>query len=240
MSAAVPASLKLPVSLGDAVGLADTVVLAARPADRIEPASSPAGPGALPDGQESIEFASFAGDYMARATAAFVRIPLARVEQLARELLDCWQTGRQVFLIGNGGSAANAVHLANDFIYGISKKFGSGLRVNALAANASVLTCIGNDVGYEAIFEYQLAVLARPGDVVIALSGSGNSENIIRALEYARRAKLRSYAILGFSGGRALALADCAIHVPVDDMQISEDSQTLIGHMLVQWLFARS
>ncbi len=215
MSAAVPVSL----AEAEAVGLADEVSL---------------------NVPESIEFASFAGDYLARASAAFVRIPLARVEQLARELLDCWQSGRQVFLIGNGGSAANAVHLANDFIYGISKKFGSGLRVNALAANPSVLTCIGNDVGYEAIFEYQLAVLARPGDVVIALSGSGNSENIIRALEYARRAKLRSYAILGFSGGRALALADCAIHVPVDDMQISEDSQTLIGHMLVQWLFARS
>jgi D-sedoheptulose 7-phosphate isomerase len=196
--------------------------------------------GTYPDGHESIEFASFAGDYLARAAAAFVRIPLARVEQLAHELLDCWQTGRQVFLIGNGGSAANAVHLANDFIYGISKKFGSGLRVNALASNASILTCIGNDVGYEAIFEYQLAVLARPDDVVIALSGSGNSPNIVRALEYARRAQLRTYGILGFSGGRALGLVDCAIHVPVDDMQISEDSQVLIGHMLVQWLLERS
>jgi D-sedoheptulose 7-phosphate isomerase len=192
------------------------------------------------DARESIEFASFAGDYLARATAAFVRIPLARVEELAHELLDCWRSGRHVFLIGNGGSAANAVHLANDFIYGISKKFGSGLRVNALSANASVLTCIGNDVGYHAIFEYQLAVLARPGDVLIVLSGSGNSQNIIRALEHARREKLRSYAILGFDGGKALTLTDCAIHVPVDDMQISEDSQVLIGHMLVQWLFQRS
>jgi len=197
-------------------------------------------PAGLTEGNESIEFASFAGDYLARATAAFVRIPLAQVEQLARELLDCWRTGRQVFLIGNGGSAANAAHLANDFIYGISKKFGSGLRVNALSANASVLTCIGNDVGYEAIFEYQLAVLAQPGDVLIALSGSGNSANVIRALEHARRAKLRSYGILGFSGGRALDLADCAIHVPVDDMQISEDSQVLIGHMVVQWLYEHS
>jgi D-sedoheptulose 7-phosphate isomerase len=226
MSAAVPVT---PAEAATSAGAA-TPAAAASHATPTSPAQA----------HESIEFASFAGDYLARATAAFVRIPLARVEQLARELLDCWQTGRQVFLIGNGGSAANAVHLANDFIYGISKKFGSGLRVNALSANASVLTCIGNDVGYESIFEYQLAVLARPGDVLIALSGSGNSQNILRALEYARRANLRSYGILGFSGGRALELADCAIHVPVDDMQISEDSQVLIGHMLVQWLFERS
>jgi D-sedoheptulose 7-phosphate isomerase len=194
----------------------------------------------LTEGRDSIAFASFAGEYLARATTAFQRIPFAQVEKLAHELLDCWRTGRQVFLLGNGGSAANAVHLANDFIYGISKKLGSGLRVNALSANASVVTCIGNDVGYEAIFEYQLAVLARPGDVVIALSGSGNSENVVRALAYARSAGLRSYGILGFDGGRSLPLVDCAIHVPVSDMQISEDIQVLVGHMLVQWLFERS
>jgi len=188
----------------------------------------------------SAGFARFAANYLARETEAFSRIPMAQVELLAMELLDCWQTGRQVFLIGNGGSAANAVHLANDFIYGISKKFGSGLRVNALPANASILTCIGNDVGYDAIFEYQLAVPARHGDVLIALSGSGNSENIVRALRYARGAGLRSYAILGFCGGRARELTDCAIHVPVADMQISEDIQVLIGHVLVQWLFERS
>jgi len=191
-------------------------------------------------GNSSVRFNQFAGNYLAREIDALQMIPLGRIEQLAEELLDCWRTGRQVFLVGNGGSAANAVHFANDFIYGVSKKFGSGLRVNALTSNASVLTCLGNDVGYDAIFEYQLAVLARPGDVLIALSGSGNSENIVRALQFARRSKLRSYAILGFSGGRALDLVDCAIHVPVADMQISEDMQLLVGHMLVQWLFQHS
>jgi len=190
--------------------------------------------------KSAVGFVQFADNYLAREIDALRMIPLLRIDQLGHELLDCWRTGRQVFLIGNGGSAANAVHFANDFIYGISKRFGSGLRVNALTANASVLTCLGNDVGYDAIFEYQLAVLARPGDVLIALSGSGDSENIVRALKYARRSKLRSYAILGFNGGRALDLVDCAIHVPVADMQISEDLQLLVGHMLVQWLFQQS
>ena len=95
------------------------------------------------------------------------------VERLAEELRDCWRTGRQVFLCGNGGSAGNAIHLANDFLYGISKRFGSGLRVFALPANSSVLTCLATDEGYESIFSMQLAVQADRDDVLIVLSGSG-------------------------------------------------------------------
>lgn len=160
------------------------------------------------------------------------------VERLAGELLDCWRSGRQVFLCGNGGSAGNAIHLANDFLYGISKTAGSGLRVTALPANAAVLTCLANDLGYDEIFSSQLAVLARKGDLLIALSGSGNSPNILKALEEARATGMKSYAILGYSGGKARALADESIHFAVDDMQISEDMQLVVGHMLMQWLYA--
>jgi D-sedoheptulose 7-phosphate isomerase len=80
--------------------------------------------------------------------------------------------------------------------------------------------------------------LARPGDVAIALSGSGNSPNIVKALEYTRSAGIKSYAILGYSGGKALALADRPIHVAVNNMQLAEDSQLIIGHLLMQWLYA--
>jgi len=159
------------------------------------------------------------------------------VTRLAEELRECWQTGRQVFLCGNGGSAGNAIHLANDFLYGISKTAGPGLRVTALPANASVLTCLANDLGYEEIFSYQLAVHARKGDVLIALSGSGNSANIVRALEQAAKTGMRSYAILGYGGGKARTMADVAIHFAVDDMQIAEDMQLVVGHMVMQWLY---
>jgi len=158
------------------------------------------------------------------------------VARLAEELRECWRTGRQVFLCGNGGSAANAMHLANDFLYGISKTSGCGLRVTALSANASVLTCLANDLGYEEIFSRQLAVHARKGDVLIVLSGSGNSANIVRALEQAASTGMRSYAILGYGGGRARTMADVAIHFAVDDMQIAEDMQLVVGHMVMQWL----
>jgi D-sedoheptulose 7-phosphate isomerase len=161
------------------------------------------------------------------------------LENLARDLLECWKAKKQLFLCGNGGSAGNAIHLANDFLYGISKAYGSGLRVNALSANASVLTCLANDCGYDEIFSMQLAVQAGEGDVLIALSGSGNSPNILRALEQARKSGVKSYAILGYSGGKAKSLADVAIHFAVDDMQIAEDMQLVAGHMVMQWLYAQ-
>ena len=179
----------------------------------------------------------FFADYAQRLQSVLASSEWSGVERLAAELGDCWRSGRQVFLCGNGGSAGNAIHLANDFLYGISKTFGSGLRVSALPANSSVLTCLANDVGYDAIFSMQLAVQGRAGDVLIALSGSGNSPNILKALEQAKTMGIRSFAVLGYSGGKAKALADLPIHFPVNDMQISEDLQLVVGHMVMQWLY---
>jgi D-sedoheptulose 7-phosphate isomerase len=178
-------------------------------------------------------------NYAIRLGAALDAFDWTPAERLARELLDCWQTGRQVFIAGNGGSAGNANHLANDFIYPVSKRLGSGLRVHALSANPSVLTCLGNDEGYDNVFAHQLAVLANPGDVLIVFSGSGNSANILKALAEARRIGMVSYAVLGYSGGKGKALADVAIHFPIDDMQIAEDAQMILGHMILQWLYAQ-
>lgn len=176
-------------------------------------------------------------NYSRRLQSALNRSDWTPVASLAEELRACWKSGRQVFLCGNGGSAGNAVHLANDFIYGISKS-GIGLKANALPANSSVLTCLANDEGYEHVFSLQLETLATRDDVLIVLSGSGNSPNVLRALETAKRLGMRSYAILGYGGGKAKSLADIAIHFAVDDMQISEDLQLVVGHMIMQWLSA--
>lgn len=179
---------------------------------------------------------AYFADYAERVGVALGGCNWEQVEDLAKELMSCWKEGRQVFICGNGGSAGNALHLANDFLYGVSGKFGSGLRVNALSANTSVMTCLANDVGYEHIYSAQLAVQGRAGDVLIVFSGSGNSPNIVHALDYARNQKIKSYAILGYSGGKAKEMADVAIHFEIDDMQISEDMQLILGHMIVQWL----
>ncbi len=175
-------------------------------------------------------------DYSRRLRTVLQEADWSAVGLLAEELHDCWKTGRQVFLCGNGGSAANAIHLANDFLYGISKTSGSGLKVNALPANSSVITCLANDEGYDEIFSLQLAVQARTNDVLVALSGSGNSPNILKALEQANQIGMKTFAILGYTGGKAKTLANVPIHFPVDDMQISEDVQQVVGHMISQWL----
>ena len=182
-------------------------------------------------------FAQFGADYVSRLIAAAESAPFADIELLAAALIDCWRNDRQFFIFGNGGSAGNAVHLANDFLYGVSQITGHGLRVHALSANTAVLSCLANDQGYENIFASQLDVLAQPGDVALALSGSGNSPNILRALELCKVCEVKSFAVLGYSGGKAKDLADVPIHVAIDDMQISEDLQLIIGHMLMQWLY---
>lgn len=176
-------------------------------------------------------------DYKHRVMDAISKIPTESVSRLADAVLDAWERKRQVFLIGNGGSAGNAIHLANDFLYGVCKQLGSGIRVHALTANSSILTCLANDEGYENIFSHQLQVHANPGDILIALSGSGNSPNILRALEIAAKLEIESYAVLGFNGGKAKFLAKYPIHCEVDDMQISEDIQLIIGHMIMQRIY---
>ena len=176
--------------------------------------------------------------YSSRLQEVLASSDWSSVNLLAQDMLRCWQERRQVFFCGNGGSAGNAIHLANDFLYGIAKKIGGGLKVQALSANAAVMTCLANDVGYESIFSEQLAVQAQAGDLLIALSGSGNSPNIVRVIEQAKAMDVKSYAILGFTGGKCKGLADVPIHFPVNDMQIAEDMQLIVGHMMMQWLYS--
>jgi len=176
-------------------------------------------------------------DYSSRLQAVLVTSDWSAVVQLAVDMQLCWQEGRRVFLCGNGGSAGNAIHLANDFLYGVAKRSGGGLKVMALSANSAVITCLANDIGYDHIFSEQLAVQAQQGDLLIALSGSGNSPNIVRVIEQAKAMGVKSYAVLGFTGGQCKQLADVPIHFPVNDMQIVEDLQIIVGHMLMQWLY---
>ena len=176
--------------------------------------------------------------YSSRLQGVLASSDWSNVNLLAQDMLRCWQEKRQVFFCGNGGSAGNAVHLANDFLYGIAKKTGGGLKVQALSANSAVMTCLANDIGYESIFSEQLAVQAQAGDLLIALSGSGNSPNIVRVIEQAKAMGVKSYAILGFTGGKCMELADVPIHFQVNDMQIAEDMQLIVGHMMMQWLYS--
>jgi D-sedoheptulose 7-phosphate isomerase len=163
---------------------------------------------------------------------------MAVVPVLAEALRECWARGNTVYLCGNGGSAGNAIHLANDLLYGAGASHGGGLKVEALSANPAVITCLANDLGYDQIYAQQLRVKAVAGDVLIVLSGSGNSPNVVKALEVGAEKGMVTFAVLGFSGGRCKTLAEHAIHFAIDDMQIAEDLQLIVGHICMQWLNA--
>lgn len=188
------------------------------------------------DATGSVEMKSLIASYQSNLIAQIELLDTDAIEQLARHLILACEQNKQVFLCGNGGSAGNAMHLANDFLYGIDPSGKKSLNVEALPANSSVITCLGNDIGYENIFSHQLKVKAKAGDLLIVLSGSGNSANILNALRRAKANDMTSYAVLGYQGGEAKNMADVAIHSAVDDMQIAEDLQLIIGHMIMQFL----
>ena len=179
-------------------------------------------------------------DYARRLGEALRGPGLANVGRLADALARIRDEGRAVYLCGNGGSAANAIHLANDFVYGAGGRSRRGLRAEALPANAAVLTCLGNDLGYEETFAAQLRVKAQAGDVLIILSGSGNSPNVVKALQAGAELGMETFAVVAFDGGRCREIAGAALHFPVHDMQVAEDIQLAVGHMVVQWLAARA
>ncbi len=187
------------------------------------------------DARESTRMIEHSKKYLNKLYATTEAFDWSKVEPLAEHMIKAVREGRHVFICGNGGSAGNAIHLANDFLYGIEPS-GNAMKVEALAANSAVLTCLGNDIGYENIFSHQLKVKAKPGDLLLVLSGSGNSPNILRALEQAKESEMISFAILGYTGGKAKEMSDFPMHFDVDDMQISEDLQLMIGHMLMQYL----
>lgn len=175
-------------------------------------------------------------NYGRRLQAAMATADFKPVEALAQAMHACWSGGNWVYLCGNGGSAANAIHLANDLVYGVAGGKGPGMRAQALPANTSVLTCLANDIDYSEIFSFQIKTFCKPGDVLIVLSGSGNSPNILKAIEAANGLGVQSFGILGYSGGKAKDLLGTPIHFAVDDMQIAEDLQLIVGHMIMQWL----
>ena len=179
----------------------------------------------------------FFNEYSLRLQDVLAKSDWSPVVQLAEDLQLCLKENRRLFICGNGGSAGNAIHLANDFLYGIAKRSGGGLKVLSLSDNPAVITCLANDLGYDQIFSEQLAVQGEKDDLLIVLSGSGNSPNIIRAINQAKKMNIKSYAILGFDGGQCKNLADVAIHFSVNDMQIAEDMQIVVGHMIMQWLY---
>jgi D-sedoheptulose 7-phosphate isomerase len=160
----------------------------------------------------------------------------AAVTAAAQILIDCIDRDGVIYACGNGGSAAIANHLLCDFQKGIQTDTAAKPRVISLSCNLEIITAIGNDIGYEDIFVYQLRTMARPGDVIMTISASGNSENIVRAVNWAKNNGVPTIALVGFAGGRSGALADVMIHVAAENYGTVEDVHQSIMHILAQYL----
>lgn len=163
------------------------------------------------------------------ALAALAAVDFRKVEAI---LLRAREDERTIFIIGNGGSAATASHMANDLNKGAAVAGHRRFRALALTDNVPLITAWANDTRYDQVFVEQLANFIRPGDVLVAISGSGNSPNIIAALEWARREGAVTVGLTGGSGGRMLGLVDCCLLAPSDRMEQIEDMHLVLAHAI--------
>ena len=154
-----------------------------------------------------------------------------------RTLIDARDRGATIFFIGNGGSAATASHFANDLSIG-TNDYKKPFRAVSLADNVAVISAIGNDFGYEDIFARQLQVLGRPGDVLVAISASGNSPNLLKAFNHAHEAGIRTIALTAFDGGKLKIMADQGVHVPTGPKEYgpAEDAHMVLDHLVGAYL----
>jgi D-sedoheptulose 7-phosphate isomerase len=171
-------------------------------------------------------------DYIRMQKAALDSIPADAVVQLIEKLREAHQANRQVFVFGNGGSAANASHFATDLGKGSSDKLGKRFRVLSLNDNVSWMTAIANDYAYEDIFVRQLQNYGQPGDIALGISVSGNSPNCVKALDWAKQNGLRTVALVGAKRGRMAEIAEQSIVINDTHYGRVEDAQMGICHLL--------
>lgn len=158
----------------------------------------------------------------------------------AVDLIDqAWLDDRQVIVFGNGGSALAAQHSITDWNKNLFLAAKKPFRGVSLADNMGIFSAYSNDTCYEDVFLEQLRPVLRPDDLVIAISGSGNSENVVRALDHAKGVGASIICLTGYDGGRIHALADCNVHIPIDDMQVAEDMHLVFIHVVLRELMAR-
>ena len=164
------------------------------------------------------------------------------IEQLnagLNEIVAAYEREGNIYIFGNGGSAATASHYANDFNKGVSEYTEKKFRFICLNDNISTVMAVANDIGYEEIFRFQLKGKLQKGDLIIGISGSGNSKNVVNALQYAKEYGVHTLGITGYNGGKVKQIVDVAMHVPVNNMQITEDIHMLFNHMMMTVLYEK-
>ncbi len=171
--------------------------------------------------------------YISLETAVLQELRTDQINDVLNILEQALEQEQNIYIFGNGGSAATASHFQNDFNKGVSEHTGKKFRFQCLNDNVATILAIANDIGYEEIFRFQLRGKVKKGDVVIAISGSGNSKNVLYAAEYAKENGAAVVGMTGFSGGRLKEICDYPLHVPVHSMQITEDIHMVFDHLMM-------
>jgi D-sedoheptulose 7-phosphate isomerase/D-glycero-D-manno-heptose 1,7-bisphosphate phosphatase len=179
---------------------------------------------------------SYCDAYFEESARAAASIAWLEVDRAAQILNRAYTAGATVFSCGNGGSAAIANHLQCDHVKGVRTTTDLAPRVVSLSSNVELITAIANDIGYDDVFAYQLESQSRPGDVLIAISSSGRSPNIVSALMWAREHQMQTIALTGFTGGDARVVADVAIHVDCSNYGVVEDLHQAAMHAMAQYI----
>jgi D-sedoheptulose 7-phosphate isomerase len=184
-------------------------------------------------------------DYLARCATVFRELDVSQTVGLADDIFRCYEQGRFVFIIGNGGSGSNSSHFCEDLAKSTLRRedfYREGVRrlkVLSLTDNTPAILAWGNDEGFDKIFVEQLKNFASPGDVLISISGSGNSPNILRAVEWANSHGLTTWGCTGYSGGRLQSLAQKNLHVPLHDMGLVESIHLVLFHWVLNDVYGR-
>lgn len=184
-----------------------------------------------------MEFQNDIRNYIACEIETLKKLDVEAINTALNLLLQAQKNHKRIFVFGNGGSAATASHIQNDFGKGISEYIEDKFRFQCLNDNVPTVMAIANDIGFEEIFRFQLRGVIEPGDVVMAISGSGNSKNVINAVEYAKSCHNKIIGLTGYSGGKLKELSDISLHVPVNSMQVTEDIHMIFDHLMMSIFF---
>jgi D-sedoheptulose 7-phosphate isomerase len=207
--------------------------------------TTPIGPLAAVKEQPMLGTKLNARAFLERVGQELLRVDVKEVQALADAIHDCYEKGRFVFICGNGGSGSNASHFCEDLGKSTLRREDfendrkKRLKVLSLTDNTPYILAWANDEGFDRVFVEQLKNLASPGDLLIAISGSGNSPNVLKAVDWANRHDLKTFGCTGFTGGKLRTLAQQNLHVPLDDMGIVESIHLTVFHWVLDHLHAR-
>ena len=184
-----------------------------------------------------MDFKNKIKDYLDLEAKVLGELNVDEINETMNALLDCYDRGGTVYTFGNGGSAASASHMVCDFNKGVCYDLDKKFRFVCLNDNVPIMLAIANDDSYDNVFLSQLKGRLSKNDMVIAISGSGNSGNIVNAVSYAKEIGAKIIGVTGYSGGKLIKLADYHLHAPIDDMQIAEDIQMVFNHLMMKILW---